>query len=156
LAAVELFLFNSYRPFPLYVGGVLLFSAYALAPLFTILEFWLLLELLVGSLKLLPSALPRWLVRAVQWATLYVMLGPAIINCVVNFNRINYIVTPIEPGGTYLPKAVLEPMLALFSTPTVYLRLPLFLACLILILHCRYRMQKKGVGLPPRARAALG
>jgi hypothetical protein len=148
MVAMEQWFINEHWPFSYYWAAVFLLSAYALAPLLHALQLWLLLELLVSSRKILPRPLPRVLVRLVQWCFLYTVLAYAIVNLVSGFNRINYIIKPIAPGGNYIPALVRAPLLALLE-PLRYVGYPIALACVIMVLHFRFRMHGP-IGLTPK------
>jgi hypothetical protein len=111
-----------------------------LAPAFDI-EIWLLLNLFIRPLGLVPNSLPRALLRGVQVLLLYSLLCPDIIFGMAEFASLYYMKNhiAIAPGASYFPSSWVKP-LTVISLPAQHLRAVIWWVLLLVILHCRYRL----------------
>jgi len=134
-------------PFNYFWGCAVLMTAYALMPLTYVAVLWLLLELLYRALPMLRNRLPRVLFRAVQSPLIYSIIVPAIVDSIVCVVRIT---VDNPPDGNYLGKPLSNFLDHYFILPAMYLQLPIWLAFLLIILHCIYRLLGP-IALPPRS-----
>ena len=97
--------------------------------------------------------MPRWVVAVVRWAYVFSLLGPALVMAVVMFARMNYVDHPLPPPRqNYLP-APWDTLLNTFvAQPAYRARGAAWMASLLVIAHCHYRLRRGDVGLSPRAR----
>ena len=133
---------------------VALLTIYALTPLAYVAEVWLLLVLLARPLPVMPDALPRWAVTVVRWAMVFSLLGPALVMAVVMVARMNYVDRPLPPPRqNYLPPPWDTLLNTFVAQPAYRARTAAWLASLLVIAHCLYRL-RRGVGLPTKPAAS--
>ena len=136
-------------PFAAHGSVLVLLCTYALAPLPFIAEVALLLALLARPLRIVPGALPRWVVIPVACLFVASLLGPALGMAALNFARIGHIAHPLAPGETYLPAPLNQLLNDVLFAPAFRVRGPAWLACLLVVGHTLLRLRGP-VGLPLR------
>ena len=143
-AGIRVYLFMTFWPLRLFWGNVLIVIVTALlAPAFDV-EIWLLLNLLIRPLPLVPNSLPRALVRGVQVVLLYSLLCPDIVFAMANFASLYYVKYHIAPGDSYFPSSWRKPLSVLLF-PVSGLREVIWWILLLVILHCRYRLHGRAM-----------
>jgi hypothetical protein len=130
-----------------FAAGVALMIAYGVAPLLHVALVWLLFELLAKARPLVVGAPPRFVVRGVQVAYLYSILGPAVVGAVVCVMRIHYRVQP-PASGTYLSEPWGSLLNDFLSAPAYRIALLSWVAFVLVTLLIAFRLRPGSIRIP--------